>query len=128
MPRDLSFERPMGFAAELRRAEARAAAVPRTRARRAARRGEAGGEALPRGAGGRAWDRVAALAGHPRVVVSVQPPDAWMERLRAPRAAPARPEAGAPAALHARPAGSAYHAPGNPAEELLAGLMGGAAT
>jgi acyl transferase domain-containing protein len=73
--------------------------------------------------GARAFEHLAALAGEPRVVVSTCGLEARADRVRAPRPAPPAPAPGGGDALHPRPEGAGrYHAPGNPAEELLAGV------
>jgi phthiocerol/phenolphthiocerol synthesis type-I polyketide synthase E len=84
--------------------------------------------AIPRGDGVRVFETLAALAGEPRVVVSVQDLHARLERFRAPRRAGGAPaEGGAAVAeqgLHARPTlGNEYLEPTGEAEELLAGIF-----
>jgi acyl transferase domain-containing protein/acyl carrier protein len=84
--------------------------------------------AIPRGDGVRVFETLAALAGEPRVVVSVQDLHARLERFRTPRRtgpAPAEDGGAVPEpGLHARPRlGNEYLEPTGEAEELLAGIF-----
>jgi acyl carrier protein len=83
--------------------------------------------AIPRRDGVRVFETLAALAGEPRVVVSLQDLHARLERFRTPRGAAVAAEgggAGAEEGLHARPAlASEYLEPTGEAEELLAGIF-----
>jgi acyl carrier protein len=72
--------------------------------------------------GVRAFERLACLAGEPRVVVSTHDLDARVAQIRSHRPAVSA-EGGAAAPLHPRPElPRDYHAPTNPAEEILAGV------
>jgi phthiocerol/phenolphthiocerol synthesis type-I polyketide synthase E len=84
--------------------------------------------AILRADGVRVFETLAALAGEPRVVVSVQDLHARLERFRVPRRAGAAAAEGGAAApeqgLHARPTlASEYLEPTGEAEELLAGIF-----
>ncbi len=76
----------------------------------------------------RVLDRLAALAGEPRVVISARNPATPADAVAstgstASGASGAAKEAARPAELHPRPAlGNEYHAPTNPAEEILAAV------
>ncbi|MFL5385661.1 MAG: phosphopantetheine-binding protein [Longimicrobiaceae bacterium] len=84
--------------------------------------------AIPRADGVRVFETLAALAGEPRVVVSIQDLHARLERFRTPRRAGSAPAEGGGAVpeegLYARPAlASEYLEPTGEAEELLAGIF-----
>ncbi len=84
-----------------------------------------GAGAIPRSQGARLWERVAALAAQPRVVVSLEPPANRLRQLRAVRARPSLSSGADGGEAKRRPrTGGDYQAPGNPAEEILAGIWG----
>jgi phthiocerol/phenolphthiocerol synthesis type-I polyketide synthase E len=83
--------------------------------------------AILRGEGARVFDRLIALAGEPRVVVSTHDLNARVAQLHARReptgGTGAASGTGAAASLHPRPEQrTAFHAPSTPAEEVLAGF------
>ncbi|HEX8275798.1 MAG TPA: beta-ketoacyl synthase N-terminal-like domain-containing protein [Longimicrobiaceae bacterium] len=79
--------------------------------------------AILRDEGGRAFERIVALATEPRVVVSTHDLEARIEQFLAPRGAHARHAEPGDATLHSRPElGNEYSAPTSEAEEILVGV------